>query len=240
MRIGICDDEVHQRNHLRELCLEYAKEKGITCEIIEFSSGNEVILYSGEILTLLFLDIEMQDMNGIEVMKKIEKSSKIWRIVFASNHEEEVWSTFGLKTLDFGRKPIQKEQLARWLKIAQEEFHEEIIIEFECENEKKYCRLQDIVYLEALGNYVLVHNRNQDFIVSRNLKYWQEQLPERNFLRAHKSYLVNIEYITEVVNKKIQLRIDGITLPIGRVYHREVILEVNQFRKERMRKRLCN
>lgn len=115
MRNGICDDERFQREYLSKLCMECADKLGIDCDIVEFPTGKAVLSYRGEMFTLLLLDIEMEDINSIEVKEHIEHSDMIWRIIFVSNHEDCVWSTFGANTLAFERKPISHERMGKWI-----------------------------------------------------------------------------------------------------------------------------
>lgn len=238
MRIGICDDEKFQREYHRKLCLECADKLGIDCHIVEFSTGDDVLSYQGEMLTLLLLDVELGGINGIEVKEHIENSDLVWRIVFISSHEECVWSAFGRNTLAFERKPISPARMEKWIQAAVCEFENEIIIKFEKDNASTWMKAESLLYLEAEGNYTTVHTRHTAFIISKSLKYWQEQLPERRMVRVHKSYIVNLDYVEHVEKDEIRMKHVNKSIPIGRANKKNFINRYQAFVQERIRSRL--
>lgn len=238
MRVGICDDEAAQIHALAVQCITYCREIGTECHIVEFRSGQEVVDYKGELLHLLFLDIEMPGMSGLQTMKLIETSNLVWRIVFISSHVEEVWATFGLKTLDFGRKPVSYDSVMKWIKMALQEFSEEIVIKFDKDSPDTYQMVSNIMYLEAEGNYVRVHVKGRNFLVSRNLKYWEDKLPGKYFVRIHKSYLVNFEYIDNI-NIVVILKNKPNKFPVGRSYRKSLQSRYNIYIIEKIKGRIC-
>ncbi|MBP3351164.1 MAG: response regulator [Lachnospiraceae bacterium] len=110
--IGICDDEELHRKHVKELCDKYFMEYTQEYKCVEFESGEEFLQFEEHKLHLLFLDIELGGMNGIEMLSHLEEDDNVWRVVFISSHEEMVFDTFGVKTLGFERKPAQYERIA--------------------------------------------------------------------------------------------------------------------------------
>lgn len=237
MRVGICDDEAVQRSALAAMCAACCREIGTECQIIEFKSGQEVADYKGEILHLLFLDIEMPGMSGVQVMKFLETSDLVWRIVFVSSHSEEVWATFGLKTLDFGRKPVNYDSVKKWINMAMQEFREEIIIKFDKDNADSYQSVSNILFLEAEGNYVKVHTKAKSFLISRNLKYWEDKLPEKYFVRIHKSFLVNFEFI-DSISDVVSLKNKSVKLPVGRSFKSTLQAGYNEYITKKIKGRL--
>ncbi|MBA4700631.1 MAG: response regulator transcription factor [Ruminococcus sp.] len=238
MRIGICDDEKLQREYLSKLCLECADKLKIDCDIVEFSAGQDVLNYQGEMLTLLLLDIEMEGINGIEVKEHIEHSNMIWRIIFVSNHEDCVWSAFGINTLAFERKPISRNRMERWIRAAVKEFDSKIIIKFEKDNTATWSKVENLLYLRAEGNYTIVHTKYAEFIISKSLKYWQEQLPKDRMIRVHRSYLVNLDYVENVAKDEIRMKHVKKSIPIGRTNKKNFIIRYQAFIQERIRSRL--
>lgn len=99
--IGICDDEPYWREMLIKSCCVFLNDCGQKYEIVEFSSGEDVLTYDGHEILLLFLDIEMAGISGIDVMDKIRDNSLFWRIVFVSSHDELRWDTLDIKTLTY-------------------------------------------------------------------------------------------------------------------------------------------
>jgi DNA-binding LytR/AlgR family response regulator len=227
MRIGICDDDALQRNLLKKKCKEICFENNISCEIVEFSSGKEILNYKGEHLILLFLDIELGDLDGIRVREQIEYSDLVWRIVFVSTHTERIFATFGLKTLDFGVKPINRRQVEKWIAIANKEHREDKLVKFEEHNKDTWIKESQIVFIGAEGNYITVHTNQEEFYITKSIKYWEMQLDNKKIIRVHRSYLVNLERIKKV-NEMIEMD-TGCTIAIGRKYRKDTLKAYNAF-----------
>lgn len=221
IRVGICDDVEAEKNRIMGFCNRYFEKLSITCEFITFSSGEEVLEYKGELLYLLFLDIEMGDVDGIQVMKQLEERDNVWRIVFVTSHEEAVWETFGIKTLSFERKPISYESVARYLDIARKECRENVTVLFNKDDASSCVKLDSILYIGGDANYIRVHTRERNFIALGNLKKWENELKYTSMVRVHKSYLVNMYNISKI-EQEIKFRNCDLKIPIGRKYKAEM------------------
>lgn len=218
--IGICDDEEIQRKNVKELCecffLEYSEEH----EYIEFSSGEEVLAYKGEKLQLLFLDVQMGGIDGLEVLKFVEDVDWIWRVVFVSSHEEAVWKAFSIKTLAFARKPIEYQQVTKWIRTAIRENRENTVFEFVTMNGREYKTIEEIYYLQAEKNYTYLYGKSVKWLINDNLKKWQNAMEQAPVIRIHKSYLVNMLHIQRWELEKVILE-NKVELPVGRQFAKE-------------------
>lgn len=224
--IGICDDEKFYRNHIKELCERFFTENPQPHELVEFTSGEEVLAYRdvgsdarGK-LHLLFLDIELDGMGGLEVLRKVEDANWIWRIVFVSSHEEQVWDTFSIKTLGFVRKPMEYYQVEKWIQVAIRENKENVVLEYVVGTQKAYIALEDIYYFESAGNYTYLHEKEETRLINDNLKQWQKKTEQMPMVRIHKSYIVNMLYVRKWEVYKVTLK-NGKELAIGRQFGKE-------------------
>lgn len=218
--IGICDDEKLHREYIRELCERFFADYAQPHEFIEFSSGEEVLAYKRGKLHLLFLDIEMSGIDGIKVLRRVEETDWIWRIVFVSSHEEAVWEAFSIKTLEFARKPVDYYQIEKWLKVAIRENEENIVLEYITGMQKSYKPLEDIYYLEAAGNYTYLHEKNESELVNDNLKQWQKKMEQMPMVRIHKSYIINMQHVKKWEVDKVTLT-NREELAVGRQYAKD-------------------
>lgn len=220
MRIGICDDDKGVREKIESYCREYEKINGCSFQYSSYESGEEVLLQAKEgkeDIDLLFLDIEMKGIDGIEVMKQIKNLSFVWRIVFVSSHEESVFDVFSIKTLGFVRKPFSYEDIAKWLQEAYKKYKEKVVVEFNMNGEKKLVAAEDIIYLSGEKNYTTVVTTKERFIVYGNLKAWEEKMRKINIIRVHKSFLVSLMHI-KGIKDSISLLNQTDLIPIGRKY----------------------
>lgn len=218
--IGICDDEQLLRQPLRQMCQEFFEREQLEYQILEFESGEEVLEYEGDKVHLLFLDIEMPGMDGIQVMRCLEDKDNVWRVVFVSCHQEMVFESFGLKTLGFGLKPVKAEQVENWIHITIKENSENITLECIVGQDKVYKQLDQIYYWQAEGNYTYLAERNGKSLVNCSLKAWQERLAAMAVVRVHKSYLVNMNHVKKWDYDRVWLTNDE-ELAIGRLYQKK-------------------
>lgn len=147
--IGICDDEKMHRINVRQLCERYFTEFPQERSYMEFASGEEVLAYQGERIHLLFLDIEMGDASGIDVLNSLRESNRIWRIAFASSHGEQRLDTIDMKTLTFLDKPLSYEGVKKCLDITVKENTQNISVTFTLMDGKRDVELSEIK--ETLG-----------------------------------------------------------------------------------------
>lgn len=218
--IGICDDEISWINPIRNVCKIYEQENNEKFEYMIFRSGEEVLAYEGEI-SVLFLDIEMQGLDGIETMNQLIKKNNVWKIVFITSHEERMIDTFGLKTLGFVSKTKDIDSIKKWLGIAINEIKRCDMIEITEGSKKIKVRTEDVLYIQGERNYVKIVTSGKEYVMIGNLKSWEGKIKNTNIYRCHKSYLVNFEHI-RTINDDIKLDIDNTMIPLGRRY-REII-----------------
>jgi len=219
--IGICDDEQQHRQYLKELAeryfLEYPKEHAY----VEFSSGDEVLAYRGERIHLLFLDIEMGNTSGLDVLDALRENDSVWRIAFASSHPEQRLDTIDMKTLAFLDKPLSYVGVKKCLSIAIRENEENIRVTFTMLDGKKEVELSDIFYIQAERHYASVFTTKDNFMGFDSLKQYEEQLRGTSMTRIHKSFLVNRQYVKKMLAEEVVM-VDGKHLPIGRKYNSAV------------------
>lgn len=140
----------------------------------------------------------------------------------ATAHAQYALNGFDLDAVDFLHKPFAYERFKKAVekairRIETEKVPENIVIKQEYANVT--IPINDILYIEAMENYTKIFRENGGYILSRtNMKTIQEILPEENFLRIHRSYIVPIEKIEMFSKKKIKLIGKEIFLPIGRLY----------------------
>lgn len=243
--IGICDDCMEVRNEIREICENFAEKQGIGFHYWEFLNGETVLDYcqsreEGK-LDLLFLDIEMDGMNGISVKEALADNAAVFRIAFVTSHEEKVWDAFGKKTIGFLKKPVNCNGIEKMLRIVLKEYEEnmEIIIRGYC-RESYRVQLEDIVYLKAEGSYteiVCVGQEKKVPLVCKKLGELEKELNGVSIIRIHKSYLVNLVNVVDVENG-VRLLGKEEVLPVGRSYKASVKTAFLSYGRNRMRKRL--
>ena len=219
--IGICDDDAYWRNRIRVCCDHSLKKLGQAYRFVEFTSGEEVLAYEGERIHLLFLDIEMTGISGLEVMEACRCNPLFWRIAFVSSHEELRWDTLDLKTLTFLEKPVDDIVIEKCLKAVLREHKANLNVPIRTMDGECHFKVEDIMCIHAQKNYVNLHLKEIDFVGYDSLKKLEEQLQGTTIHRIHRSYLVNLQYLKNVNWAEASL-IDGTVLPVGRMYYQSI------------------
>ncbi|MFV0516687.1 MAG: LytR/AlgR family response regulator transcription factor [Aminipila sp.] len=226
-RIAICDDNKENCQQINEHIQKYSKLKNEILEVEVFYSGIsffDAIKTEGS-FDLVFLDIEMADMNGIEVGHGIRNHLKneLVKIVYISGKEQYAMDLFEVRPLNFLIKPIREDFLFKVIDKAIEINNKyEEVFEFESRKTNYKVPQNQIMYNSSRGRKIELKeadNTVREFY--GKLSEITNKLTE-NFIRIHKSYLVNKHYITKYSSEQVKM-VNGETFNISRGYKREII-----------------
>ncbi|HLZ88206.1 MAG TPA: LytTR family transcriptional regulator DNA-binding domain-containing protein [Puia sp.] len=219
----ITDDEPFARKGLQGYIdrIDFLQLQGICENAIELNS-----LIKKEPVDLLFLDIEMPYLTGIDFLKQLATPP---RVIFTTAYEKYALQGFELEVLDYLLKPISFD---RFLKAANKAFDyfrqqqtpaaTEDYIFVKADSRLEKIAFADILFAEALENYVAIYTREKKIITHLTLKMLQEKLPAASFVQPHKSYLVAIDKINSIEGNI--LHITQFQVPISK-YQKEEIME---------------
>ena len=180
---------------------------------------------------LLFLDIEMPDLNGLELIESIEIKPEV---IITTAYREYAVEGFEHNVLDYLVKPIP---LKRFLKAIDKFLQQKGIAQNDKRDPPSYIfvkadrktikvDLQDILYVEGVKDYVKIVLPNQNILTKISIGNFHELLPQEQFLRVHKSFVVAKNKITAFTAHDVE--IGEIEIPIGRVYKEQFLKSVNE------------
>lgn len=239
MVIGICDDEQIYVRQIMDICKEYCGKNHIACSCIRFSNGEEVLDYSKKTekpnIDLLFLDIEMDGISGIELKEILLKEAKIQRIAFVTSHDENVFEAFSQKTIGFLKKPIAAIEIEKRIAEVSDDIMENKCFTFIGNNGKEFSVfLNQIIYFKGEGSYTTIYIGNEEGkseeLISKRLGKIENELKKYKFVRTHKSYLVNVSKITSL-RGGVHVANTNTVIPIGRTYKDKVYNEYMAYGK---------
>lgn len=235
-RIAIVDDEQVICSQLEKIILEYQKQLTIKMEISVFLSGEELCaaLDDGMEIDLLFLDIELYEINGIEVSKKIREQMQNhqMQIVFISAKEKYALDLFAVQPFNFLLKPLKPEVIIKnldlVLSIAQKQASSFV---YKAGTESRKLPLKDIIYLESDNRKVIIHTRTGEDEFYGKLEDIYAKLATQRFLFIHKSIIVNYNYVAKFSYNDVLL-LNGKTLPISQSRRPEIRQQVTELEAE--------
>lgn len=214
MKILICDDEEKYVTELKAHVEEYMKNRFIKFETNSFTSAND-FLESNDSYDLAFLDIQMPDFNGLQVAKELRKRNNKVVIFFVTAFNEFQDDAMDLRVFRFFEKPFDVERLYSSLDKAMEYIDESYVDVF-IYNNKEYKKIlvDDIVYIKRENRKIYLYTESEEFIVRETIEDWMEKLPITFFYLVHKSFLVNLHYVTKYNYTELFL-LNNVRVPIA-------------------------
>jgi DNA-binding LytR/AlgR family response regulator len=179
---------------------------------------------------LIFADIDMPGMSGIELVKKINRHENL--VVFFTSHPEFALEGFELEAFDYILKPMTEQKFDRlvkkvrdFLQLKQKAKAYDFIVEQEAITFKEghsYIKLpmHEIIYLEAMQDYTKIITPKKNYLTLTTFSSLMEKLPNDQFLRIHRSYAVALDKVNRLKNN--ELICGEVTLPIGKTYRNAV------------------
>ncbi len=216
IKIGIIDDEILARKVLEEYCakidnFELVLSTGNPLEFINFTQQNEV--------DLIFLDIEMPELNGIEILRSMINPPKV---ILTTAYSEYALESYNYGVIDYLLKPVKIE---RFLKAINKVSASKIIqpkknsgtkeLQIKHDGMPVNISFQSILYIQSFGNYLKIFTDSRMYLISETLTNINTLL-SKNFQRTHKSYITNLDRVTKAT--RTYLLIDNNKVPVSATY----------------------
>lgn len=237
LRIAICDDDKIICQQLEDMLTDIEEETNEQYEVEVFYSGEELYRYlkKNNRYNLIFLDIEMRDLNGVEVGKKIrdEMNDETTQIVYISGREDYAMDLFEVRPLNFLIKPVSKNKVEaavnKAIKILGESKH---FYEYKNGNVNFSVSVGNILYFESDGRKVNIILMDDIKSFYGKLSEVEEKLRNQDFIMIHKSYLINFNHVIEYTYDYVKMS-NKETLTISQ-NNRKAVREQLLRRKQRL------
>jgi DNA-binding LytR/AlgR family response regulator len=203
MLIGICDDEVVIRKELIKLCEKYKEINFSDIEIIGFSSG-DALLESKETIDILFLDIQMKGLDGMQTAEKIREYDDGMTIIFLTGYTGYMQAGYRVRAFRYLLKPVKEKEFMDTLIEAIQDIKKNSKAIVGMEGDIHFIKLKDIIYVEYVDRYTVVRTRRGTYESQTSMNEWESILDNGDFFRVHKAYIVNMAYIDDI-DKEILL-----------------------------------
>jgi len=245
VRIGIVDDEKEAREKLREEIARFEAQYGMEFEVCEFDCAASYLSAEDNACDILYLDIDMPQMTGMELAEKIREQDTEVIIIFCTNLQQFAINGYGVSALGFLVKPVQWYSFHMYLDRALHAIKKRAgrsaagakSIVVKDGPISKVIDAADIKYVEVRQHYLLYHvadrKTGQESVIQTrgSLQDTASQLSQYGFVRCNASFLVNLSYITAVSRMDVYVGQD--TLRIGRTYKDSFTKEFSRFLAKR-------
>jgi len=197
-----------------------------------------------EKIDLLFLDIQMPKLTGIDFMKSVKNPPKV---IFTTAYREYAIEGYELDAVDYLLKPISfdrflkainkvMDNMVRPVKEKSEQTEQNKILAgsgfqepfIYLKSDKKMVKvlLKNILYIESLKDYIRVKTPGKEVVAYQKISYLEEKLPEQRFMRIHRSFIINMEKVEAFCATHAE--VSGFEIPIGRNYKNEALKKLNE------------
>lgn len=214
MHIAICDDE---QKFINDFIMKIDKLYSRLDVMVDvFASGEELLKnYYNGYYDIIFLDIEMPEMDGLTVAKKIRCISEEVFIVFLTGHVEYAIKGYEVNALRYLSKPVNINDIQEIINYVIGKQHGEKFLWIKNSDGEHRILLSDIVYMEAQDQRIDIVTLNGHFLVLGKINEYEMRFKEKDFFRIHRSYLVALSKIVSISGNQVTVA-GGIVLPIGR------------------------
>lgn len=227
LKIAICDDESQFRKHIREILVDYLENKGSLYEIDEFESGKDFIKLGIEFAkyNIVFLDINMDEMDGMETAQRIREINNEIFIVFVTAFVNYAFEGYQVDATRYILKNNVNlsELIAESMEAISKKMNYVVKKEkFDFIEGEKTVSLDRLLYIESRLHkleFYIIEDKLRKYTLYGKLDELEEKLRGNDFVRLHKSYLVNMKYIEKVKRYEVLLS-NGIILGVPRARYK--------------------
>lgn len=236
MKIAIVDDEVNEQEIIVKYISEWAESKKELVEFFHFQSS-EGFLFSWEEekdYNLLLLDIEMGEINGLELAKKVRLEDKHIPIIFVTGYDEYMQYGYDVSALHYLIKPVNKERLFQALNRLEESEQEEVkTLVLNAGSGVRRLQINNMMYVEAAGHGSVMHTPDEEISLKESFGEMEKQLAGVcEIVKSHRAYLVNLRFVSAIQNANIILD-NNERLPISRNQMKNVQQEFLKYYKNK-------
>lgn len=216
IRIAIVEDDPAYRDQLNRYIREYEEENGTSFRVDNYSDGMEITESYTAAFDIIFMDIEMRHMNGMEAARRIRRCDRNVIIIFITNLAQYSIQGYEVEAMDYVLKPINRFAFVQELQKALKKIGERSAFYLHILKDGNMIRLDvsKIYYIESQGHNIVVHSDQGCYSNRDSLKNLETRLQGHHFSRCNSGLLVNLDYVERV--EKNTVTVAGETLPVSR------------------------
>lgn len=193
MNIAICDDDSSERQQLAALLLQYRADNDIALTLCEYDSGEALLrCYDKTAPAIVFLDIYMNGMSGVETAKQLRLMDEEVRIIFVTTSDVHYRDGFSVDATHYLVKPATYTLVTECMKRCKISNSQEKTLKVKVRGKELFIPHKHIFYMEAVRNGTLIHHKGGSTKVYMPFSYMAGELCDDNFLQCHRAFMINL------------------------------------------------
>ena len=231
IRIAICDDEKHMSDHIRAMASDFFRKKNREIQLRTFLSGEDLLNYDGQI-DILFLDIQMKGMDGLETARKLRADKFRGFLIFITVLKEMVFQSFEVQAYDYLVKPVDEKQFGKTMErlyTSMQNASEDSLL-VQQGYERRIVPKDEIVFCEIIDRKIYLNLTSGEVVDYYERIENLESKLDSHFFRCHRSYLINLKHLKGYKNGTAYMD-NGKEVPVSRLRSKEFSSVVLQYMK---------
>lgn len=223
LKIAVCDDRESDRKQIAEFISRYAEKAMVDIELDEYAGGEFLLAaYNSEKYPIVFLDIYMKGLSGVDTAFKIREKNADCMLIFATESPDFMAAGFNVGATHYLLKPLDYKGVEVALNRCKRLFSEnERYFSVMADRRNVQIRFRDVLYTEVYGKLVLIHTTESIVKTYTPLTQIADMLGDGPFLQCHRCYIVNMNYISSVQDESFVMD-NSETIPIRRKGRQEL------------------
>ncbi|GFH90238.1 transcriptional regulatory protein BtsR [Lachnospiraceae bacterium] len=231
IRIAICDDEKHMSDHIRAMASDFFRKKNSEIRLRTFLSGEDLLNYDGQI-DILFLDIQMDGMDGLETARKLRAGKFRGFLIFITVLKEMVFQSFEVQAYDYLVKPVDEKQFEKTMErlfASMQNVGEDSLL-VQQGYERRIVPKDEIVFCEVIDRKIYLNLASGEVVDYYERIENLETKLDSYFFRCHRSYLINLKHLKGYKNGTAYMD-NNKEVPVSRLRSKEFSGVVLQYMK---------
>lgn len=229
IRIAIVEDDESVSKELKTLIGQFMKKTGQRGNVSQFPSAESFLFTGVAQFDLVFMDIHLPKMDGMETAKKLKEIAPLTLLIFVTSLAQYALEGYGVGAFDFIVKPVSyynlELKLQRAMKTIKEMEDEKIVIHNKTQT--NVVSISDIYYVEIMLHKVIYYTKHGEYTTSGTMKKIVEELANYSFAICNQSYLVNLKYVSKI--EGFTVTVAGTELAISRNKRNELKRALNEY-----------
>lgn len=235
IEVAICEDSRMDRELLYKIISVLMSDRGLEFRIDTYESGESLVTgYSNRPYDLIFLDILMGEINGMEAGKKIRELDQMVEIIYCTSSKDFAIAAYEIHSLGYLLKPYESAKIGALIDYYVQRHPQENqnFIQVKSKRKSVIIPYKDIIYMESDNKVVYIHTTSQgDVKVYGKLDSFESQMKDERYLRCHQSYLVNMGFVAGLIDSDFVMINDDV-IPIRKSGRKILIKKYEEFLKK--------
>lgn len=235
IKVAIYEDSRLDREMLRKIVIFLMEDRGLEFQVDTFENGESLVDgYNNYPYNLIFLDIMMGEIDGMEVGRQIREMDSAVEIVYCTSSKDFAIAAYEIHALGYLLKPYESGKIGAIIDYYVQKHPQKDLNYIEVKSQRKSVIIpyKDIIYMESDNKVVYIHTTKQGTVkVYNKLDFFEEQIKDERYLRCHQSYLVNLNYVAGMVDSDFIMLNDDV-IPIRKSGRKLLIKKYQDFLKK--------